>query len=55
MGYANTGRLEEKISEKALYRLAYISRALPHLVLINELGIGAEVQRRAVREIWGFS
>ena len=57
VGHVNTGQLQEKIPEKALYRLQYITRALLHLVLINQLGISAEIQRRLVHEqhIWGFS
>lgn len=57
VGHANTGRLQEKIPEKARYRLPDITRALLHLVVIAELGISAEVQRRVVgdQNLWGFS
>jgi hypothetical protein len=57
IGHVNTGRLQEKIPEKARYRLQDITRALLHLVLIAELGISADVQRRVVRDenLWEFS
>jgi hypothetical protein len=55
VGHVNTGQLQAKIPEKALYRLLYITRALLHLVLIDQLGISAEVQRRVVQDVWGFS
>jgi hypothetical protein len=55
VGHGNPGRLREKIPENVLYRMVYISRALFHLVLLKELGIDSRAQRRAVREIWGFS
>jgi hypothetical protein len=43
------------LSGKALYRLQYIMRALLHLVLIDQLGISAEVQRGVVQDLWGLS
>lgn len=55
VGHVNTGQLQAKIPEKALYRLQYITRALLHLVLIDQLGISAEVQREIVQELWSFS
>jgi ApeA N-terminal domain 1 len=57
IGHVNTGRLQEKIPEKPRYRLQDITRALLHLVIISELGISTEVQRRVVgdQNIWGFS
>lgn len=55
VGHVNTGQLQAKIPDKALYRLQYITRALLHLVLIDQLGISAEVQRESVQELWSFS
>jgi hypothetical protein len=57
IGHVNTGRLQEKIPEKPRYRLQDITRALLHLVIISELGISTEVQRRVIgdQNIWGFS
>jgi hypothetical protein len=55
VGHVNTGQLEAKIPEKALYRLQYITRALLHLVLIDQMGISAEDQRSVVQHLWGFS
>jgi ApeA N-terminal domain 1 len=55
VGHVNTGQLQAKIPEKALYRMVYITRALLHLVLIDQLGISAEIQRGVVQELWGFS
>lgn len=55
VGHLNTGELERKIPDDARYRLAYVSKALLHLVLVAKLGISADVQRRAVRDLYGYS
>ncbi|WP_280276145.1 HEPN domain-containing protein [Nocardia wallacei] len=55
IGHMNTGELEKKIPEDARYRLAYVTKALLHLVLLQKLGISVEVQSRAVADIYGYS
>jgi ApeA N-terminal domain 1 len=55
VGHVNTGQLQAKIPEKALYRMVYITRALLHLVLIDQLGISGEIQRGVVQKLWGYS
>ncbi|MFE3983071.1 HEPN domain-containing protein [Nocardia tengchongensis] len=55
VGHMNTGELERKIPENGRYRLAYVTKALLHLVLMQRLGISAEMQRRAVADIYGYS
>jgi hypothetical protein len=35
--------------------MVYITRALLHLVLIDQLGISGEIQRGVVQKHWGFS
>lgn len=52
IGHLNTDELEKKVPEEARYRLTSITKAMLHLILIDQLGMGAEIQRRAVREIF---
>ncbi|MDJ0490311.1 hypothetical protein QNA24_28440 [Rhodococcus qingshengii] len=53
IGHATAGS-EQKIPETARYRLLSITKALLHLVLMNELGLPPEVQQRAVTQLWGY-
>ncbi len=55
IGHLNTGKLEEKVPEDARFRLADVTRGLLHLVLMNEIGVGVEAQRRAVLDNFGYS
>lgn len=56
IGHLNTGELEKKVPiEEARYRLEYITRALLHLVILAELGISGDKQRRIVRDNWDYS
>lgn len=56
IGHLNTGVLEASIpDEDALYRLDDITRALLHLVILAELGLSADTQRRLVNDEWGYS
>lgn len=55
IGHVNTGRLAEKIpDEDARYYLVSVTRALLHLVLLAELGVSAEIQRRLVNDEWDY-
>lgn len=56
IGHLNTGELATQVpDENARYRLVYITRALLHLILLSELGVDAETQRRLVNDEWGYS
>lgn len=55
VGHMKSGELEKKVPENARYRLPYVSRALLNLVLMQELGISAELQRRAVDDLYSYS
>lgn len=55
IGHLNTDELDKKVPEGARVRLTDITKAMLHLILINQIGIGVEVQRRAVAEIFDFS
>ena len=55
IGHLNTDELERRVPEDARYRLARITKALLHLVILNQLGISAEHQRRAVQDIFDYS
>ena len=55
IGHVNTGRLTEKIpDEDARYYLVSVTRALLHLVVLAELGVSAETQRRLVNDEWNY-
>lgn len=55
IGHLNTGELEKNVPEDARYRLTYVTKALLHLVLMQQLGIGSSYQRKAVNDNWGYS
>ncbi|MGV9711933.1 ApeA N-terminal domain 1-containing protein [Gordonia sp. NPDC003424] len=55
IGHLNTGELDRKVPESARFRITYITKALLHLVVMNEIGVDAEKQREAVRNAWWFS
>jgi hypothetical protein len=56
IGHLNTGELETGVPlEDARYRLAYITRAFLHLVVLAKLGVSAEAQRRVVNDEWRYS
>jgi hypothetical protein len=55
IGHLNTDELQAKVPEDARYRLTYVTRALLHLVILNELGVSPEVQRRLVSEEWSYA
>lgn len=55
IGHLNTGELDKKVPEAARFRLTYITKALLHLVIMNEIGVGEEKQREAVQNVWWFS
>jgi hypothetical protein len=54
VGHLNTGEMQKKIPEEAQYRLTYVTKALLHLILLEELGISAELQRNAVRSFFRY-
>jgi hypothetical protein len=56
IGHVNTGKLAEKVpDEDALYYLVTITRALLHLVVLAELGVSADTQRRLVDDEWNYA
>jgi len=55
LGHLNTGELEKKVPEQVRYRLAYVTKALLHLVLMQELGLSAATQQKAVENNFGYS
>ncbi|MFE7422123.1 HEPN domain-containing protein [Rhodococcus sp. NPDC057529] len=55
LGHLNTGELEAKVPEQARYRLTYLTKALLHLVLMQELGLSAATQQKAVENNFGYS
>jgi len=55
LGHLNTGELEAKVPEQARYRLTYVTKALLHLVLMQELGLSAATQQKAVDNNFGYS
>lgn len=56
LGHLNTGELERKIPlDDARHRLAYITRALLHLIILAELGMSGEDQSRVVFEKWRYA
>ncbi|MDP0399753.1 HEPN domain-containing protein [Tsukamurella strandjordii] len=55
IGHLNTGELEKKVPEAAHGRLVYVSKAMLHLVVMQQLGIPAERQREVVSDNWGYS
>lgn len=55
IGHLNTGELDRKVPEPARFRITYITKALLHLVVMNEIGVEAEKQREAVGNAWSFS
>lgn len=55
LGHLNTGELEERVPEQVRYRLAYVTKALLHLVLMQELGLSAATQQKAVENNFGYS
>lgn len=55
IGHLNTGEFEKKVPEEGRYRLTYITRAVLHLIMLNELGISPEAQRKAVNDNFGYS
>lgn len=55
LGHLNTGELEKKVPEQVRYRLTYVTKALLHLVLMQELGLSAATQQKAVENNFGYS
>lgn len=52
IGHLDTDGIEKGVPEHARYQLAAITRALLHLVLLQELGLSAEIQRKAVNDVY---
>ncbi|MGZ6801176.1 MAG: hypothetical protein ACXVGR_15355, partial [Mycobacteriaceae bacterium] len=55
IGHLDIGEFEAKVPEEARYKLAYVTRALLHLIIHAELGVSSDVQRAVVREKWRYS
>jgi hypothetical protein len=49
------GTAERVPDGDARYRLVYITRALLHLIVLSELGMSAETQRRLVNDELSYS
>ena len=52
IGHANTGKFEAGVPESARYFLEYVTRALLHLIVLDQLGIDADRQRAVVQQRW---
>lgn len=54
IGHLDTDGIEKGIPDSARYQITNITRALLHLVLLQELGLSAEIQRKAVNDVYYF-
>lgn len=54
IGHLNTNELDRAVPESARFYLTNISKAFLHLVLLQELGLSPEIQRRAVDIVYSF-
>lgn len=54
IGHPSGKKPSASAPEVAFFKLAYVTRALLHLVLMAEIGISPELQRRAVENSWDY-
>ncbi|WP_374610383.1 HEPN domain-containing protein [Gordonia sp. (in: high G+C Gram-positive bacteria)] len=52
IAHADDGQLQKGVPEEVRYRLTYVTKALLHLVLLERIGVSAELQRSAVENQW---
>ncbi len=53
IAHADDGQLQ-RVPEEVRYRLTYVTKALLHLVLLQQIGVAAELQRSSVSDRWMY-